>query len=132
MKGVGRLSPFFIITARPSFLQFHLMLIRRNTGIAWMRFQFHLCFAFRVQGRTPALQGSLLCASEQFTGLFGFTQYGRIRQNNPPDCFSEHRFCFAHPNNLLDCCDLRSILVPFYFLSFPRKRESGKHIRHYS
>lgn len=37
MKGVGRLSPFFIITARPSFLQFHLMLIRRNTGIAWMR-----------------------------------------------------------------------------------------------
>ena len=48
----GRLSSFFIITARPSFLQFHLMLIRRNTGIAWMR------------------EGSLPDPSKQSGGLF--------------------------------------------------------------
>ena len=50
--------------------QFHLTLIRRNTGIAWMR-----------EGSLPGtskqstgLFSVLLCASQQFTGLLGFTR----------------------------------------------------------
>ena len=71
--------------------QFHLTLIRRNTGIAWMRegslpgtSQFHLTLIRRNTGIAWMREGSLPGTSKQSTGLFFRTPVLLCAHQTPP------------------------------------------------